>query len=281
MCGIYMISNLRTGKNYIGQSKDIYTRWYKHKNFLNGNSHHNKHLQASWNKYGEDSFSFNIIEECPEEELNERESYYIKKYNTKENGYNLDDGGNGIRGYKHTEEELEKMKMSHNSLVVLQFDKNFILVNRWKGGIGEAYKSMRKYHSCTYACIRMRCYHTIKEMSSYLGYYWIFEQEYNSIGFSWADYLNNRKFIIDTSGVIGNSSRKIIQYDLYLNKIAEWNSLSEIRKAGYNSHQVCSICNHSRGKKTHEGFIWTFEGYDFSDGYFDNTVRKSALHSIA
>ena len=45
MIGIYKIENKVNGKVYIGQSIDINTRWYNHRKELNGNRHHNEHLQ--------------------------------------------------------------------------------------------------------------------------------------------------------------------------------------------------------------------------------------------
>ena len=73
ICGIYCIENIMDGKKYIGQSKNIYTRWYQHKLELNYNKHGNRYLQNAWNKYGENNFKFYIIEKCSEDELNEKE----------------------------------------------------------------------------------------------------------------------------------------------------------------------------------------------------------------
>lgn len=50
------------------------------------------------------------------------EKLFIQKYNTIENGYNLDAGGNGVPGFKHTKEQLEKMIKIQNPFPVLQFD---------------------------------------------------------------------------------------------------------------------------------------------------------------
>jgi len=101
MIGIYKITNCTNEKFYIGSSKNIQQRWYKHKALLRHNKHENQKFQNAWNKYGEDSFIFDIIEYCDEENLLDREQYYIdsmlfaqefmKKENKKfyELGYNL------------------------------------------------------------------------------------------------------------------------------------------------------------------------------------------------
>ena len=90
-CGIYKIENLKNGKIYIGSSVNLESREYKHFWMLERNNHDNEYLQNSYNKYGKDSFKFEIIEECDESLLIEKENYYIDIYksNTLEYGYNL------------------------------------------------------------------------------------------------------------------------------------------------------------------------------------------------
>lgn len=95
LCGIYCIENIQDKRKYIGMSSDIKRRWDDHKTRLNHNTHVNQYLQAAWVKYGENNFSFYIIELCDREKLSERECYYIKAYHTlsHEQGYNLTTGG--------------------------------------------------------------------------------------------------------------------------------------------------------------------------------------------
>lgn len=90
MIGIYKITNKINGKSYIGQSIDIERRWKEHRRSigLNKNS-----LYLDFEKYGIDNFTFEILEECATEMLNEREHYWIEYYDTYNNGYNLTQGG--------------------------------------------------------------------------------------------------------------------------------------------------------------------------------------------
>lgn len=91
MIGIYKIQNLVNGKIYIGQSVHIQARFSQHKREAkNGNT---RPLYNAIRKYGIENFSFEIIEECSKEMLNEREIYWIKKYNSFHSGYNLTPGG--------------------------------------------------------------------------------------------------------------------------------------------------------------------------------------------
>lgn len=93
--GIYKITNIINNKVYIGQSQDIDTRLRGHKSTLKANTHFNIHLQRAYNKYGIDSFTYEIQEECSEDIINERESYWIEFYNSRDrfHGYNIDYGG--------------------------------------------------------------------------------------------------------------------------------------------------------------------------------------------
>lgn len=91
MIGIYKITNLTNGKSYIGQSVHIERRWMEHC-LPSANSAIAKAIQ----KYGKEQFSFQVIEECPQEQLDEKEEYYISHYNTVvPNGYNIMDWVDG------------------------------------------------------------------------------------------------------------------------------------------------------------------------------------------
>lgn len=113
MTGIYIIKNKTNNKVYIGQALNIKNRWKKHINILSKNKYIDKkqkptHLQAAWNKDGEENFTFDILEECSKEELDDKEKYWIAYYksNNRDYGYNKTDGGsNGMP----TEESRIKM----------------------------------------------------------------------------------------------------------------------------------------------------------------------------
>jgi len=77
MIGIYRIKNLVNDKSYYGSSKNIEKRWKTHLNQLRNKKHINCILQNAWNKYGEDNFIFEIVEECELEKLFDTEQKYI------------------------------------------------------------------------------------------------------------------------------------------------------------------------------------------------------------
>ncbi len=76
---VYAIECLANGKFYIGSTKKYEARHVCHKGFLRSNKHPNTPLQRAWNKYGEESFNFYILEkiEDPNTSLAERENYWI------------------------------------------------------------------------------------------------------------------------------------------------------------------------------------------------------------
>ena len=93
-CGIYKLTSLISGSCYIGQSRDCCERWKQHcKNGLNlGTSSTNNKLYNTIKEEGLNNFTFEIIEECKPEELDEKEKYYISLYDS----YNF--GLNGTKG---------------------------------------------------------------------------------------------------------------------------------------------------------------------------------------
>jgi len=93
-CGIYVIRNLINDKIYIGSSVNIKKRFCQHRNSLKKNKHHNKYLQRSWNKYGEENFEFVVIEHhsYPEKILG-RENKCIFLYNPEYNSVRVNKEG--------------------------------------------------------------------------------------------------------------------------------------------------------------------------------------------
>lgn len=93
--GIYRILNINNGDFYIGSSKNLEKRWMIHKSKLKTGKHINCILQRSWNKYGEKTFTFEIIELCNSDNLFEREQFYLDNLKPKYNiGLKADGGDN-------------------------------------------------------------------------------------------------------------------------------------------------------------------------------------------
>jgi group I intron endonuclease len=86
---IYKIINLVNEKFYVGSTTNKKVRFRQHRKLLRGNRHHCKHLQAAWNKYGEEKFDFAVVEEVVETlSLQDVEDTYLKNHVGKEYCYN-------------------------------------------------------------------------------------------------------------------------------------------------------------------------------------------------
>lgn len=90
MAYIYKITNIITGKVYIGETvRSISARWKQHKSRAK-DLNYKEYLYNSIRKYGIENFVIDEIEKCSNDERYERESYWIKEYNSlAPNGYNL------------------------------------------------------------------------------------------------------------------------------------------------------------------------------------------------
>lgn len=113
---IYKITNNVNNKCIVGKTtQKLMRRWIQHRCMLRINRHNNKHLQDAWNKYGEYSFSIEVLESFEDKDesfLNEREKFYISlhKSNDRNFGYNMTLGGDGQSGWVPSEEWREKRR---------------------------------------------------------------------------------------------------------------------------------------------------------------------------
>lgn len=114
---VYRILNLVTGKSYIGKTNiGIINRYKKH--ISNAKNNINRYLYDSMNKHGYNYFIIGTLEECSSiEELNTKEIYYIKKYNSLyPNGYNMTLGGDGGSTLSSWSEENKQKLYKQQSL---------------------------------------------------------------------------------------------------------------------------------------------------------------------
>lgn len=87
--GIYKITNLKTKECYIGQAADLASRFKQHaKCGLDIDTPAGNKLYKAMKEYGIWNFSWEVLEECPRQQLNEKEKYYIELYDSKNYGYN-------------------------------------------------------------------------------------------------------------------------------------------------------------------------------------------------
>jgi len=117
--GIYKITCTANKKIYIGSAVNLYLRKHVHFSELRYNKHCNPHLQNAWNKYGEQSFTFEVLEYVLPMSLAAREQYWFKKLKPfGEKGFNIAReagsplGNKSRTGMKNTPEANEKTRQA-------------------------------------------------------------------------------------------------------------------------------------------------------------------------
>lgn len=136
MIGIYAIRNKVTKHIYIGESLNVGVRWSKHIEDLETEKHHSYKLQQEWNEYDVSNFAFKIIEDLtPSKDMKYekgrvkvallcRELYYIKKYDTIENGFNIKETLKDIIA-GHQSDEIDTSNLDKEKI------KEYIEENKW------------------------------------------------------------------------------------------------------------------------------------------------------
>lgn len=98
--GIYKMTNKINGKIYIGQSIDIEKRIKEHfwKATNTKDVSYNSAIHQAIRKYGQENFTWEVLEECDIDVIDKKETEYIQQYNSlTPNGYNILTGGQKIR----------------------------------------------------------------------------------------------------------------------------------------------------------------------------------------
>ena len=90
VCGIYKITNIENQMTYVGQAVNIADRWKQHiKRGVGADAPTQNKLYPAMKKFGPENFTFEIIEKCSRDKLNEREDYWQEFYKAKEFGYSI------------------------------------------------------------------------------------------------------------------------------------------------------------------------------------------------
>ena len=118
--GIYLIRNKLNGRVYVGAASIFGDRWRNHRRLLRSGKHHAFRLQRSWNKHGETSFVFEVVEFIKQDDhpdivsfklaLKNREQYWMDFHNSalEKNGFNLSPAAFSLLGFKRPEETKAK-----------------------------------------------------------------------------------------------------------------------------------------------------------------------------
>lgn len=226
--GIYKITNLITNKSYIGLSKHIEQRWQEHKNGKG-----NKLLYQDFIIYGINNFSFEIIEECPQEQLRQKEEYWINFYNTYKDGYNQNPGGAVA---------IQAVEKTRKIVYCYDLQGNFI---KKYNSVSEAEQETKVPNSNISKAAR-------GERAKAGNYLWSYENK---------PFLPSYKRTCNFSQRINYNQKKVCQYDKNFNLLNIYNSIKEAALiTGANATCIGEICKtEGKGKrKTSGGYIWRF-----------------------
>lgn len=123
--GIYKYTNTLNDKIYIGQSTNIEKRQQQHlyDAYQRNGTRHTTGVDAAIKKYGIENFTFEILQYCLPEQLDELEIYWINYYDSYHNGYNMTVGGKALRGEDHprailTEQEVWDIREQYGQKVL-------------------------------------------------------------------------------------------------------------------------------------------------------------------
>ena len=136
--GIYKYQNKKNGKVYIGQSINIERRYNQHLyDATKRDPFSCSGIDIAMHYEGVENFTFEIIEECPVEKLDEREKYYIQLYDSMNHGFNLTAGGDGnfqaCQNYWKSHPEKMKQHIAKIQPLAAEASKKFWQENlEWK-----------------------------------------------------------------------------------------------------------------------------------------------------
>lgn len=112
--GVYAIRHPASGRVYVGSSGHIAKRWREHRCALRAGKHHNAHLQRLWNKYGEESLAWEVLETVDHLGLLlQREQFYIDGLGARGSPLRLNASptAHSPRGTRHRPEVVEAMRL--------------------------------------------------------------------------------------------------------------------------------------------------------------------------
>ena len=241
MIGIYCAKNIVNEKVYVGKSVDIEKRWKDHKNGYN-NPNSSQYISYFYNalrKYGFNSFEFSVLEECTEDKLNDREIFWINKFqsNNREYGYNTTDGGDGVTGYWDRP--------------VYQYDLDGNFIQGYKSG-ADARRKTR------ILAINLCCNGGVKSAG---GYMWSYEK-HDKISKCIRNYRTS----------------KVYQYGLDGLYIASYDSILEASQITGTPYKKIIACLHSKTTPSRGGdFMWKKEFVESLPPYKKNLKHSPVV----
>jgi hypothetical protein len=229
---IYKITNTLNQKIYVGKSKNPKVRWRQHKSH---SKKRNTKLYYAMRKYGVENFTFEILEECLESQVNERETYYVSLLEPYYNMTNGGDGG-GFLNKKHGDKWKNAIKQS-NSKKVACYDLD--------GNLIQVYESCR---DASYDIFGRDC----------RGIDAVTRGEYQTYGgYQWKTFDIQPELRISSYKRTSHNIKKIAKYDLNNNLVEIYDSMTiAAEKNNASTSKITLVCQGKR--KFHKGYNWKY-----------------------
>lgn len=151
---IYIIKNDTNNKVYIGQTiRTVNIRWNEHIRCAKTIKNSKSKLYSAMQSIGVEHFNVNTLFECDNENLDNKEQYYISKYNSYEDGYNSTPGGLQYKGKCLEPEWLSDMlddyldNMSYKDLAI-KYKVSLNYINKLLGEVKEYNRDTAKSEGC-------------------------------------------------------------------------------------------------------------------------------------
>ena len=230
MIGIYKIIN-PNNKVYVGQSTNIKNRFIHYKSL----DKRQIKLYNSFQKYGIDNHQFEIIEECSEDILDERETYWGNYYNVLSEGLNCRLGkGRGICS-EETKQKIGINNKGKGVKSIIQYDLEGNIIKEWISA-KEASRQLNIKNTDISSCCKNGRNRTAG------NFIWQFKSDNTSI-------VQLRKH---------KNSKEVCQYDLEGNFIKIWpNFITAGKELNIHPTGISQCC---LGKlKKFKNYIWVFK----------------------
>jgi len=231
---VYIIKNVKNDKFYIGSTTDFYRRYKEHFWYLRNGVHYNINLQTEFDEFGEDAFTYEILEVVGnKEELLIREQHHVDELKPPYNIMMIVDRPTGV---KRRDETKEKVRQANLGLVHPEW-RNEI---KSKAQGGENHWTKKKKFTPE---AKKKMSDTKKKM---------YEDGY-------VNPMKGKKLPQETLDKIRTKlSKPILQLSLDSKLVREWGSINEAARELNLDKSCISMC--CRGKrKTHGGFTWSFK----------------------
>lgn len=257
--GIYKILNLITHKIYIGSTISFKERRKNHFKLLRNNKHVNIYLQRAFNKYNKENFIFHVIEYCNEEDLLNREQYWLDFYNSfnRDFGYNINPRADRSIMSEETKEKIRLSKIGKK------------LTEEHKKKISESNKG-KKYSEYTKLKIsnslkgKIKTKETCDKIKKSLTGRIISEEWRNKISLSTTGNKNHffgKKHSEKTKKLISNTriKKQVSKFDLENKYIKTYESI-RLASLDVNVDDICisRCCRKPNRYKTAGGYKWKF-----------------------